>query len=537
MISRGGTETPPRFRVRGRRRSRERGKGASDEEHGTTPGTTIPGRHLGGRRPARASWTVLVYLDGDNDLEEAGVADVNQMEMAPASEAVNVLVQFDRSPNYDTSNGNWSGARRYKITHDTDPAVIGSTLLQDLGQVDMGSPSVLQDFVTWGTSNYPADHYALILWDHGGGWKASASALGPPPKGVCYDQTSGDELTPADLKNALGQARTALGRNLDVVACDACIMAALEVAYPLRLSADYYVASEEDVPNDGFDYNDLLARLAATPSLSARDFARGMVYSYRASYSGGSQGTSSVTLAAMDLSQMDQVASTLSAFADALTAMAAAHSSYGSDLHTFFELAEIACDPQQVDLSYFVDLVGEDAPDDALRAAAANLSGTLNDCLIADGIVGMDPTARRGVSIYYPFNASYNTEYSSLDLALDTRWEEFLGVSPGSGAYIGDRYEPDDLRQQAQPLALGEAPALALVSQARGRGYGLVHRRGRHRLLPRHREPRPPRQSAVEPAVERRDGAGDGGGCERSALDVPERGCLLCFRDAEHLEP
>ena len=393
---------------------------------------------------------MLIYLDGDNNLEAAGIADVHQMEMAPASDAVNVLVQFDRSPNYDSTNGNWSGARRYKILHDTDPATINSALLQDLGPTDMGSSQVLEDFVTWGIQNYPADHYALILWDHGSGWKAAPAEA--PVKSICWDETSGDKLTPADLESALGQARTALGRNLDVVACDACIMGALEVAYELRGVADYYVASEEDVPDDGFDYTDLLARLAATPSMRERDLARAMVISYRASYNGGRQGTAAVTLSALDLSHAPDLAGAISVFADALEDTVAAHPTYGADLHTWWELARITDDPGQVDLGYFVDLVEADAPDDGLRKAAANLAAALQETIVSDGVVQMDANARRGVSLYYPFNTAYDTTYSALDFAVDTTWDEFLNSSPTSGAYVGDRYEPDDSLEEAKPL-------------------------------------------------------------------------------------
>ncbi len=34
---------------------------------------------------------------------------------------------------------------------------------------DMGSYRTLADFVQWGSSNYPADHLAVVVWDHGSG--------------------------------------------------------------------------------------------------------------------------------------------------------------------------------------------------------------------------------------------------------------------------------------------------------------------------------------------------------------------------------
>jgi len=405
---------------------------------------------------AAAAWTVLVYADGDNDLESAAIEDVNQMELAPASDQVNVLVQLDRSPSpfSDTSNGNWSGARRYKIAPDSDPSVIQSSLLADLGNTDMGDPTVLVDFVEWGIHAYPADHYALILWDHGSGWRALSET--PPAKAICFDDTSNDYLTLAEVKTALASVRTALGRGLDVLACDACIMGEVEIAYALRSSVDYYVASEENVPNAGFPYNDLLARLEATPTMGAGDFCRDLVSTYRTSYSGGDQGRLSVTLSAVDLSFMGDLAAALSGFANALQDTAAAVPTYGANLHTWWELAQISqyADRWQVDLPYFAELVQADAPTPALGVAAGNLLAVLDSALIANGITGYPAVARQGLSVYYPFAQTYNSSYSALDLAVDTTWDEFLRSSPTSTDYVPDRFEPDDTLAQAGPIPL-----------------------------------------------------------------------------------
>ncbi len=86
-----------------------------------------------------ATWTVMVYLDADNNLEPAGINDVNEMEWAPSSPDINVVVQLDRLPGYDDSNGDWTETRRYLITHDTNPTVIASTQVgPPLGELNMG---------------------------------------------------------------------------------------------------------------------------------------------------------------------------------------------------------------------------------------------------------------------------------------------------------------------------------------------------------------------------------------------------------------
>ncbi|MEW6069922.1 MAG: hypothetical protein AB1485_04835, partial [Candidatus Thermoplasmatota archaeon] len=96
-------------------------------------------------------WTFMVYMCADNDLEAAGIDDFNEMEYAGSTADINIIVEFDRHPNYDTSNGDWSTTRRYYVT--TDPggynSAIQSDLIADLGELNLGDPQVLMDFAKW----------------------------------------------------------------------------------------------------------------------------------------------------------------------------------------------------------------------------------------------------------------------------------------------------------------------------------------------------------------------------------------------------
>ena len=127
-----------------------------------------------------AEWTVMVYLDADNNLESVGIDDINEMEMVGSTSEVNIVVQVDRIPysvlassnqGYadDISNGNWTTTRRYYVTQDFNPILINSPLKIDLGELNMGDPQTLVDFASWAAINYPAKKYLLVIWNHGGG--------------------------------------------------------------------------------------------------------------------------------------------------------------------------------------------------------------------------------------------------------------------------------------------------------------------------------------------------------------------------------
>jgi clostripain len=417
-------------------------------------------------RADNSSWTVLVYLDGDNNLESAAIADLNQMEAAPGNAAVKVLVQFDRAPGYDSTNGDWTDTRRFLVTPDSGATTLGSTQVWPTTtanyELNMGDPETLVDFIAWGVQNYPADHYLLILWDHGDGWRA-ASLGGEPSKSICLDDTSSDRLTTPELMSALAAATTSLGGKLDIVACDACEMGMLELAYPLRDDADYYVASEELVPNAGFPYDTLLELLDAQPTLTPAQLCRVMVGSYAASYNSGSQGYAKVTLSALDLARVVPVAAALDTFATELLSAELSDSGYARSVHnaadrTGLRLWESGSDTEYKDLYAFAEAIEEGPPTEALGAAAVSLQQTIRACVLSSAYVGFPEGSFHGLTIYYPAPGSgrYLTSYGDLALAQDTSWDTLLTSSPATDLYASDPFEPDGAKERATAVTLGQ---------------------------------------------------------------------------------
>ena len=120
-------------------------------------------------RDGIAQWTFMVYINGDNNLEDAGIEDINEIEEGGGSSTgVNILVQFDRSRNYSNADGNWDGARRYLVGAGQSNG-IDTPYLEDLGRVDSGDWRTIADFAD-GVQMVPAEKYALVIWDHGWRW-------------------------------------------------------------------------------------------------------------------------------------------------------------------------------------------------------------------------------------------------------------------------------------------------------------------------------------------------------------------------------
>jgi len=218
-----------------------------------------------------ANWTFMVYLDGDNNLEDSAIDDLNEMELAGSTDEVNIIVLLDLLE----ENGSWV----YYVTHDEDMDTINSSVILTLSEANMGDPETLIWFANWSVSNYPAENYALVLWNHGSGWKLRV----PPTKGVCWDHTNGnDHLTSPELQYALSSIQSLIGRDLDIIGFDACLMGMEEIDYLINASmySAIRVGSEEIEPGEGWPYDNILINLTANSSMTPEELGEEIVRDY-----------------------------------------------------------------------------------------------------------------------------------------------------------------------------------------------------------------------------------------------------------------
>ncbi len=226
----------------------------------------------------------MFYVAADNDLEEAEIADLEEVLSAPSSPQVRITALVDRSGTGSQrplpGQGDWKGARWLTLSHE-------ARLIEDWGPQNMADPAVLQRFLSQARAAFPARRYALFIADHGEGWR-----------GICLD---GEQLMdPAALGRALE------GPPLDLVGLDACLMGTVEVATALAPHARYLVASEEFLPWSGFAYRAPLTRLAAQPQSDARQLGAWLVGSFGPSLAADERETA--TLALLDLQHLPRVA-------------------------------------------------------------------------------------------------------------------------------------------------------------------------------------------------------------------------------------
>lgn len=396
----------------------------------------------------------MVFMAGDNTLSSAGDTDLAEMRVVGSTPEVNVLVQFDNAGNH--------GTRRFLVQKSGDDVV------QSLGETDSGDPNVLLEFVSWVKAGYPADRYALILWNHGGGWEPSAIdqiaqevgaraygdregveraasplrrmffrpsleailSLGTPQeRAICSDDGSGHSLDTIELGKVLVKTQQILGQSLDILGMDACLMSNLEVAYQVHPYVRYVVSSEESEPNDGWPYEQVLSRLVADPTLSSADFASHIVNAYVKSYLDMGY-TGDITQAALNLAQMATLNAALDQLADALIGRLPRAA---SQIWRAQRKSKRFWHNTLADIGSLVIQIGKSTRVAATRRAADEVLAALQPgagrLVTAEAHHGSGVAACTGVTVYLPSALTgISRFYADLDFARHRRWAKLLSA-------------------------------------------------------------------------------------------------------------
>lgn len=371
-------------------------------------------------------WTMLVYLNGHNNLDSFGSLNINQMEQVGSTKDINVVVQWASEAVAST--------KRLLVKKDNDPNTVTSPIVQDMGNVDMGDWRNVVEFVKWGVANYPAKHYFLDVWDHGSGWHAiQLQAMAQPnrtlfggfsPLDISWDDNSGNSITTQQLGQAVAESAKVIGHKVDLYASDACLMAMAEVANEMVDNVEIYAGSEEVEAAAGWPYDQLLKRWAAKPTSTAAEVGTYLAEEYVKSYSGGSNGNGDATYSVFDMSKLTNFQTAVAAFGGKL-----------GKLDTNGRKAILAAAAQSTTFTYadYIDLGDFLNQVDSSRAiesgVVASVRNAANDFVIANHDTSRF-TKAKGVSIWLPtsqdtFN-SYSEKYKTMQFDRVTHWSDAL---------------------------------------------------------------------------------------------------------------
>ena len=372
------------------------------------------------------SWTVMVYMIGDTDLEPYALDDIAEMASVGSTDEVDIVALVDRSPDYSSDPAvdldDWEDTVAFEVQQDHLEVV------DEPGELNMGDPATLADFIADTAAEYPAEHYGLVLWDHGAGWPG----MGP-------DETDGlDVLDLAEMDEALTDGLDRAGiDSLDLIGFDACLMSTYEVASVMSSHADYMLASQELEPGHGWNYQEL-AVLADDPDSGPTEFASALIQGYADQAEEWGTGAD-ITLALLDLGAV-------AGLQDAVTELAGVYEAdpdgLGPELATAqSDVLEFGRNPDpdlatnQIDLGGYVQNLAETGGPEVAAAAAA-VAASLS-ALVLEETTGPATESASGLSIYFPEVEQYFAQ-GYLYLEGVPAWPDALSAFFQSGDRLAD---------------------------------------------------------------------------------------------------
>lgn len=406
----------------------------------------------------KKAWTLMIYIAADNDLKNFALRSLKQLAEIGSNEFINIVVHIDFK-----LAGNKVTRRYYiekgKILHmnDGDP---------ETQRMDSGNPETLISFAKWAIPAFPAENFAIDIWDHATGcidplkgrvFKVSdlfvfnsatnkfevnrglnffENIVNDQEKGICWDDTTGNYMTTRDLDYALNEIYTKIlgNKKFAFVGFDACLMQMTEIANVVKKYADFMIGSEEVILATSWDYVKTLNPFI-TGSMEPEEFCRHIVNTYKSTYESI---TDDFTLSAIRLENFAKMEEAVNIIAKLLVECLKKQKNRSVKNTIGTCRSKLLCtyfdEPSFIDLHHFYknilaslknfDLVSGQELKTQLENALNNACKLIEEFMIAN-VCGKNLSKARGLSIYFPLNRIYPS-YRELEFCKNNEWITFL---------------------------------------------------------------------------------------------------------------
>ena len=291
-----------------------------------------------------SDWLVVMYMDGDNNLNDPIFMDMNEVEYGlyqirnsdgssfSGFDSVNVVALWDGASSFENPDGSTgtpqigkAGTYIYELgrdydnstTYTTSPGCVLSSDTKNLsytapwlvgttqtistslpnnahGELNMGDKQTLINFLKWVNARYTATKGVILQFsDHGGGPRSVRyvkTADGRTIKvgdtsgrrALCWDEYSSSAfLKTKDVSDAL-QAAGYASNKAAMILMDVCLGSSLEDAYQFKDYANYLAASPNNIPGLGLDYVNLMKSFTHNTTIEA--VGQKIVQDYKTQY-------------------------------------------------------------------------------------------------------------------------------------------------------------------------------------------------------------------------------------------------------------
>lgn len=434
---------------------------------------------------AREKWTVLVYLAGDNNLSQEMVWSLQEMREVGSEDDFKIVARFDpfgAAPQLfkfgkpGTADplpqlGEALGPETIKgIIRDRKGEPWRYSRMDDKRDVDRAaqaifehsaSPLMIQDFLAKHID--PPRRNMVVFSGHGSGAVGQFLADSDPVSALTVyklgkllaEVTKGIPKLQKDPERPAGKEGT-----IDIVGMESCHMSMGEVCFEIKDSADYLVASEGFVLNNGWPYKEILTALKASDR-SAATFASKIVEEYIEHYYDYVVAGVSADISAIKLFELESLVKPVQKLVQALSD-ALDEDRRRSILLAHWE-AQSYSDEDYVDLGDFCDRWAHYYP------AAAETTKAVQDAIkkvvLKSCYSGPGFQYSQGISVYFPWALTSferdGRDYLELAFPKATGWGGFL-----KKLLEETRREPrqDELKSIGQRLETAATVAEGVIS-------------------------------------------------------------------------
>lgn len=419
--------------------------------------------------PAVKEWTVMYYFTTKDALKRGAAMQLWELAKAGATDKVNVVVEgtlpverADGSVSTPTVRMVLGPAFSQELLDQLDNSAFTPKPAQDVREsflesfapytvsrethVDTGDWKRASAFVKWAKANYPARHYAFIIYGHGAGFH--------DPK-----KTTRNTLMDIETHNYVTVPETRLmmedAGKVDMLVMQSCLMQMAEIVWQVKDQADVVVGSSEMLWSIGYDLGGMVDLLSDNPGIPAADLGSWLSKSYvaRAVMIKKSGHSSAIVTA-----RLGEFASKLDSWADAVMALKDRSLLYPAIQGVArFDINGLTVNDASTgavagagyysyagDLYDFVRLTGETLPAgtagaDEVRARGAELMSYISGSLVygysfqGTSFPGSDYAKAHGLSVHLPARYSLGlrsraleTNYWDIPFARETRWGDLL---------------------------------------------------------------------------------------------------------------
>lgn len=382
-------------------------------------------------------WAVMIFIANDNNLGEFTFSKIDEIASVGSTRAADVIIQFDTPGRSRIRRFRLSRGRRFRLRH-----------LQT--ETNTGDKETLIRFLDFTREDFPSRRSLLAISNHGSGLRIASDDvpfiftamsqvraveeefLRPPifrisaerQKLFCSNtggepDLGGDALDALELKAALAATVPEHGR-LDLIVFDACLMSTFELAYQIRHTALYAVASQSNIPIPGCRFAPIF-EVMRDQELSTAEIAKSLVENAI----GELMHDEYSAMAALDLERASTMASAISMLANALLDVVDDEGAFlAISLAHLRTLTFI--DSETIDLFDFCRHLEQAVENEAILTAAAALRQAICNFVIANNPRGAIVERARGISITLPRRNYISEAYRQLDFARETTWVTFL---------------------------------------------------------------------------------------------------------------